>query len=202
MADQSEVDALETLWDRSHEWMADVLHEEPDSLWNRASHLFDEVAPEHATAIYVLGKDEPDEDTAWHQPAALLATHVPPSPPPAVATALPEADDDGDHEGVFEFICAAVTTGFSPPPAAGEVCAGLTAAEKKVRLRDLTPAERELVRKAEAKEFASMRTFEVFEPVTHAQKAAEQTQPCNILRLKFIYEWRVIDGVKGIKARP
>ena len=200
-ADAHDSDAMDALWDRTTAWLADVEHGDPDALEARVSPLFpEEVDPAHATAVFVLAEGETDADTAWRQPAALIATDAPVPMPAVAATSepAPAEDDDGD---VLTFWCSAVTTGFMPAPAPGEACAGLTAAEKKVRMRDLTPAERELVRKAEAKEFASMRLFEVFEPVTLAQKATEQTQPCNILRLKFIYEWRVIDGVKGIKAR-
>ena len=76
---------------------------------------------------------------------------------------------------------------------------GLVGDAKKVVMRDLTAEQRRLVVDARKAEMSQMKGYGVFAPITREEANAKGHK--HALSSKFIYEWKIIDGKVGIKAR-
>ena len=83
-----------------------------------------------------------------------------------------------------------------------QVVEGLTTQEKQVKLTTLTPAQWEMLWRAVAAELRSFIKNKVLEPVP-AQECNDHLRPegLNPLPMRFVFEWRLIDGIKQMKAR-
>jgi hypothetical protein len=79
---------------------------------------------------------------------------------------------------------------------------GLTTQEKLVVLKELDDAGWTLLWKAVAKELKSFKTNRVLKPVSRREFDAAPKEPGVIpIPMRFVFEWRLIDGAKDIKAR-
>jgi len=86
-----------------------------------------------------------------------------------------------------------------------EAMQGVVGLDKKIDVKRLSPEGLALLNKAKQKEWNSMRNFRVFEPITMAQikeiKRQESQEHLKPMPLSWVFEWRIVDGVKNIKAR-
>ena len=136
----------------------------------------------------------------------------PPPPPPH--------DDDYD-EPIFEFIVTkpswkdtsrdasiqrAMYTSVNSAPylstSKTQACDGVIGEAKRVVLRSLTVHERMLCQEAIDKEVKSFVSNGVLLPVSKNEYiTADKLEGTKPIRLKFIFEWKSVDGVKTMKAR-